>query len=69
MIGGHGNFGVVEIEVVGEVVLSTHGLGDVVGDIDGRAGGRHGDGVVGRLTVEELNGVFVGLELEVDVWM
>ena len=42
LIGGHSTLGVFEVEVVGEVVLSGHGLGEVVGDINGSVGGRHG---------------------------
>jgi hypothetical protein len=36
---------VIEVEVVDEVVLSCHGLGEVVGDIDGGGSGssRHLD--------------------------
>ena len=42
LIGGHSILGVFEVEVVGEVVLSGHGLGEVVGNINGSVGGRHG---------------------------
>lgn len=43
LVSRHGFLGVVEVKVVNEVVLSTHGLGEVVGDIDGSGGGRHCD--------------------------
>ena len=37
----HGLLRAIKVEVVDEVVLSSHGLGEVVGDID-RAGGGSG---------------------------
>jgi hypothetical protein len=42
---GHSLLRVVKIEVVDEVVLSSHGLGEIVGDIDGGRSGssRHLD--------------------------
>lgn len=43
LISGHSVLRVVEVKIVDEVVLSTHGLGEVVGDIDLGSGGRHDD--------------------------
>jgi len=34
LVVGHGPVGVVKVEVVGKVVLSAHGLGEAVGDVD-----------------------------------
>jgi hypothetical protein len=41
----HGLLRMIKVEVVDEVVLSSHGLGEVIGDIDGGGGGgsRHFD--------------------------
>ena len=41
----HSLLRVIKVEVVDEVVLSSHGLGEVVGDIDGggSGGSRHLD--------------------------
>jgi hypothetical protein len=53
----HSLFRVIEVEVVDEVVLSCHGLGEVVGDIDGGGSGssRHLDeGIEGWLVNIEL---------------
>lgn len=38
MVFAHGTLGVVEVEVVGKVVLSAHGLREAVGDVDGLTG-------------------------------
>ena len=37
-VGGHGLVGVVQIEVVGKVVLGSHGGGVVVRDVDAGTG-------------------------------
>ena len=43
LVSGHSVLRVVEVEVVDEVVLSAHGLREVVGDIYGSRGARHFD--------------------------
>lgn len=38
LVFAHGTLWVVEVEVVGKVVLSAHGLREAVRDVDGLAG-------------------------------
>lgn len=43
LVGRHSFLGVIKIKIVDKVVLSAHGLGEVVGDIDRSGGSRHCD--------------------------
>lgn len=48
----HGSVRVVEVEIVGEVVLSAHGLREAVRDVDLLAGLSHGGHCRGWFDVE-----------------
>jgi hypothetical protein len=58
LVGRHGSVRVVEIEVVGKVVLSVHGLGELALNVDLLAGvglshGGHVDCVVVKIVEDE----------------